>query len=71
MPKGIVHRVFRDASRPVTDESFELIQHLNRLRFLELIKELEGLSGPIVTTIRNTCRFQLVALSHCYGIREI
>jgi hypothetical protein len=71
LPKGIFHRVFRNAGRPFTDEPFELIQHFNRLHFLELIKELEGLSGPLVTTIRNTCRFQLVALSHCYGNREI
>jgi hypothetical protein len=71
LPKAIFHRVFRDAGRPVTDESFELIQHFNRLRFLELIKELEELSGPMVTALRNTCRFQLEALSYCYGTRKI
>jgi hypothetical protein len=71
MPKGMFHRVFRDARRPATDEPFELIQFLNRQLFLNLLKDLEALDGVMVRALRSMCRLQLDALSHCYGTRAI
>lgn len=71
MPKGIFHRAFRDAGRPVTDEPFELIQFRNRQLFLNLLKDLEAVEGTMASTLRTMCRFQLEALSNCYGTRAI
>jgi hypothetical protein len=71
IPKGMFHRVFRDARRPATDEPFELIQFLNRQLFLNLLKDMEALDGVMVRALRSMCRLQLDALSHCYGTRAI
>jgi hypothetical protein len=63
--------VLRDADLQLSDEPFELIQHANRLNFLRLAGELEGLGGPLATVLRTMCRFQLETLSHCFGARDV
>jgi hypothetical protein len=37
------------------------------MHFLNLLAALEDVDGPIVKTLRRVVRFQLQALSYCYG----
>jgi hypothetical protein len=71
LPKGIFHRVLRDARRQATDEPFELIRFVNHQHFVDLLKKLEALEGAMVRTLRTMCRLQLDALSYCYGTRAL
>lgn len=71
IPKGVFQRVFRDAGHAVKDETFEMLQHVNRMAFLRLLKDFEGVSGPVIDTIRTVCRMQLETLSWSFGVRDI
>jgi hypothetical protein len=72
MPKGVFRRLFREAGHAITDEPFERLQYANRLRFLELLTELEGVRGAVAArTLRAMCYYQLEALAHSYGAREL
>jgi hypothetical protein len=53
---------FRDA-----EQGFETIQHANRMHFLALAGAVEGAPGPMALTLRRVARYQLQALSFCYG----
>ena len=71
VPRSIFYRLFRDAGLPDAEEAFDMIHHQNRMQFLMLIEALEGLQQPIVRTLRDMARFQLQAMSHCYGTRDL
>ncbi|HEY8696323.1 MAG TPA: hypothetical protein VIM02_01805 [Rhizomicrobium sp.] len=71
LSKGIFYRLMRDAGFVNVEETFDVIQHMNRMHFLELIGALEGHEGPMIRTLRDMARFQLQAMSHCYGVREV
>ena len=71
LPKGIFYRLLREAGYRGFVESFDLIQHVNRLHFVNLLIELEGIDLPIARTVRAMAHYQLRALSYCYGAREI
>ena len=71
IPRGAFHRVFHTAGLQAADEMFDVIRHMNGMLFLGLLGDIEGLAGPFATALRTMCRFQLEALSHCFGMREI
>lgn len=71
IPKGVFKYVFQQAGLPNAEEIFDLVRHLNSLAFLGLLDLLEGVPGEQAYTLRSAVRWQLKALSHCYGIREI
>lgn len=71
IPKSAFRRLFRDAGQPITDEQFEFIHHLNCLKFLELLTQLDDAKGSAASSLRAMCRFQLVALAHSFGAREL
>jgi len=67
--KGIFYKLMRDAGFSNFEDAFETMQHANRMHFLKLIAVLEGAGGPMVDTLRRMTRFQLQAMSYCYGAR--
>jgi len=69
--KGIFYRLMRDAGYSGFEEAFDLIQHTNRLLFLDLIAAVDGIDLPMARTLRAVAQFQLRAMSFCYGVREI
>jgi hypothetical protein len=71
LPKGIFYKLMRDAGYKGFEEAFDTVQHLNRIHFLNLIEELEPFDLPISQTLRTMARYQLRAMSFCFGSREI
>jgi hypothetical protein len=71
LAKGISYKLLRQAGFAGVEEIFDTIQHMNRMYFLDLIGVLEGFEGPMIRTLRDVARFQLTAMSHCYGVREV
>jgi hypothetical protein len=71
LPKGIFYRLMRDAGYAGFEEAFDMVHHVNRLHFLGLIEELEPFDLPIARILRTMARYQLRAMSSCYGVREI
>jgi hypothetical protein len=71
LPKGIFYRLMRDAGFGGFEETFDLVHHLNRLHFINLLQKLEGIDLPIGRTLRAMAHCQLRAMSFCFGVREI
>lgn len=69
--KGVFFKLMRDAGLSGFEETFDTIQHINRMHFLELLAALEGVPGPMAQTLRRMARFQLQAMSFCYGVRAV
>jgi hypothetical protein len=71
LPRSAFHRAFRAAGMQAGDEIFDVIRHMNVMLFLDLLASIEKLETPFAVTLRTMCRFQLEAISHCFGTREI
>jgi hypothetical protein len=71
LPKGIFYRLMRDAGYSEFEESFDLIHHVNRLHFIDLLAILDGIELPMARTLRAMAQYQLRAMSYCFGVREI
>ena len=71
VPRGVLNRLFLQAGISDALDKFDLIQHANRMNFLKLLGSLERLDGPLVWTLRQMSRFQLQAMSHCYGMIKV
>jgi hypothetical protein len=71
IPKGIFYRLMRDAGYSGFEEAFDLIQHTNRLLFLDLMAAVDGIDLPMARTLRTMAQHQLRAMSFCFGVREI
>lgn len=69
--KGVFFKLMRDAELSGFEETFDTIQHLNRMHFLGLLAALEGVGGPMAQTLQRMARFQLQTMSFCYGVRAI
>jgi hypothetical protein len=72
LPRGIFCALMKEAgvARGV-DEAFDRILFANRQRYLELIEALEPLRGEMVGMLRATAHFQLEAMTHCIGTRDL
>jgi hypothetical protein len=67
--RPIFHKIMQDAGFTGFEEGFETICHANRRHFLRLLAEVEAVEGPMALTLRRMARYQLDALSYCYGNR--
>jgi hypothetical protein len=71
MCRGIFNKVTREMKLPNPEESFDLIREAN-LRFIaKLMAEIETSEGPMAQTLRRMVRYQLEALSSCFGVRDL
>lgn len=71
MAKGIFHKLMREAGSKNVEETFDLIQHANLRDVARLLAAVEKAHGPMAETLRRVARFQLQALSWCFGVREL
>ena len=53
------------------DEVFDTIRMLNGQKFLNLLSVLDDYEGRTITALRQMCRYQLTALMHSVGTREL
>jgi len=66
-PKSVFHLLANDIGIPHTEDIFDRILHFNRMRVLGLLAHLNREESPIAATLREVCRYQLQAMSHCVG----
>jgi len=71
LAKGVFYRIMNDLKEPNAEELFDRIQHFNRMKFLQLLQALEPHKGEMIATLRKMAIYQLEALSHVVGAREI
>ena len=71
MPRGAFLHAVSNAGIDNPEEVFEVIQYLNREKFLDLLDLIEGIDLPGVRPLRTLARHQLRALSCYYGTRQV
>jgi hypothetical protein len=71
LPRGILQKIMRNAGKPNADFVFDRIQHINRMQFLKLIEMSELAAGPLAQLLRRVARYQLEAMSHAIGTRDV
>ena len=71
MCKGIFYKLMRDAGIADIEETFDRIQHTNLLFATNLLSLVEAAEGAMAGTLRRVARFQLQALSNCFGARAL
>lgn len=71
LPRGIFYRIMREAGLPNPEELFDWIQHLNRTALYRMIAAAEGAVPALGKRVRDVVRYQLEAMSHSYGAREV
>lgn len=65
--KSIFYGLMRGSRLTGFEAAFETIHHTNRLHFLNLLAAVEEIEGAMAVTLRRMARFQLQAMSYCYG----
>ena len=69
--KGIFYKLMREAAVPDFEETFDKIRYANLSFATNLLSEIEAVDGPMAQTLRRVARYQLQAMSFCFGVREI
>jgi hypothetical protein len=69
--KSVFYKMMREAGLSGYEEAFDTIRHANRLHFLNLLAAVETVEGPMALSLRRMARFQLQAMSYCYGASAI
>jgi hypothetical protein len=69
--RGMFYKVMRQAGIHDPEETFDLIQHLNRMQFYRLMEVSERAAQPLGNLLRTLARLQLECMSHCIGMREV
>lgn len=69
MPRGLFYRVCREAGLENGAEIFDQIQHINRMKFLDLASLAEGAKPPLARLLRGLAFAQLKAMSSNFGVR--
>ncbi|MFT6914061.1 MAG: hypothetical protein ACJAWL_000347 [Motiliproteus sp.] len=64
-PKHVFDKVISEHLGKGADEFFEILSYNNKNKFLTLLAACEDDEGPMISTLRTVCRYQLEALSHC------
>lgn len=71
LARGNFERIMKDAGHGHAQETFDRIQHINRMQFYRLIAACEGAAPRLGRLLRDVARFQLEAMSHSVGTREV
>ncbi|MFL6691143.1 MAG: hypothetical protein ACJ8IR_13315 [Alphaproteobacteria bacterium] len=71
LARGNFQRIMRDAGHADANEAFDMIQHINRMQFFELIALSEGAAPLLRDVLRKVALFQLRAMSHNVGTRDV
>ncbi|HEX4078273.1 MAG TPA: hypothetical protein VHX61_05290 [Rhizomicrobium sp.] len=71
LSRGIFRTLTREAGVNDPDDIFDRILNFNWNKYLNLLAVLEPYEGDMITTLRKMARFQLEAMAHCVGSRDI
>ena len=71
LARGIFSRIMRDAGLQNADETYDAIQHLNREQFYKLLDVTELAAPPLGRLLGKVICFQLKAMSHSIGTRDV
>jgi len=71
LARGIFYRIMRDAGRTDAEDVFDFIHHTNRMQFFKLIAASEMAAPPLGQLLRKVARYQLEAMSHSIGTRDV
>jgi hypothetical protein len=71
LSRGVFVSIMKEAGIPEPELEFDTILHINRMGFLSLLGKVEPVRGELGRTIRTMIRYQLEAMSHCIGTREL
>jgi hypothetical protein len=71
LSRGTFCALLQQAGVQSAEEVFDLILHMNSVKFLKLIEVLEPHQGEMIFALRKMARYQLEAMAHCIGTRDI
>jgi hypothetical protein len=71
MCRGIFNKVTKELKLPNPEETFDLIREANMRFITKFMSEIEAAEGPMAQTLRRMVRYQLDALSSCFGVRDL
>jgi hypothetical protein len=69
--RGIFYKLMRERGYSGFEETFDIMLHLNRMHFLNLLDAVEDVSAPMARMLRRMALFQLETLSFSYGVRAM
>ena len=67
LPRGIFQHLSKGLALQGPDETFEIVQHYNRVQLLRFLDAAESVQTPLASTLRRAARQQLLTLSYCWG----
>jgi hypothetical protein len=68
--RGMFYKLMRQAGIHDAEETFDLIQHLNRMQLYRLMEESEKAAARLGNLLRTVARYQLECMSHSVGTRD-
>jgi hypothetical protein len=71
LSRGIFCALMREAGTSGAELAFDVILYANRGKFLNLLETLEPHRGEMITMLRRMAHFQLEAMAHSVGTREL
>jgi hypothetical protein len=71
MCRGIFNKVTKELKLPNPEETFDLIREANMRFITKFMSEIEAAEGPMALTLQRMVRYQLEALSSCFGVRDL
>jgi len=71
LSRGIFDALMREANTSGAQAAFDTILLVNRTKFLRLLETLEPHDGELIRQLRMMAYFQLEAMTHCVGSREL
>jgi hypothetical protein len=71
LARGNFQRIMRDAGQTDANEPFDMIQHINRMQFFQLMALSDDAAPLLGAVLRKVALFQLQAMSHHVGTRDV
>jgi len=71
LSRAIFHALMREASASGAEAAFDAILLANRTKYLCLLETLEQHHGEMIEQLRMMAYFQLEAMTHCVGSRDL
>ena len=71
LPRSVFREVLKELAQPVVDEIFDRVRGFNIQVLCDFLTLLDGLQQEVAQTFGKALRYQLWALSHCYGSRQL
>ncbi|MEM9590397.1 MAG: hypothetical protein AAF967_03540, partial [Pseudomonadota bacterium] len=71
LSKGIFYQLMEDIDQQNAEALFDEVRRFNIQKFLSVLELLDEHQGPLIVTLRQMCRQQIVAITHSIGTRKI